>query len=349
MLTTLLRRGALIAVFALPGFSSATPVELVIFGDSLSDTGNMFGLSGGFIPPSPPYGAGRFSNGGIWVDHLSSQLGLGAPNNAMVTATLTGVIDNFAAGGAYTGSFPHPIAPFSSSNVNDLATLPAFFGFPGLQEQVSLYTALSGSAASTDAWNVIWAGANDLVFADLFGTTADAVAPGAVANIRTAIEDLEAIGATDFLVMNLPDIGLTPFSGFGPRSAELSLGTDIFNAELALMLDDVAALLGLNITLLDIHTLLDDLGLAILADPVLAGFPGGFGPCLGPAPTFMDFCPGADPNDFLFWDALHPSSRAQLRIWNAIAAAKGIPEPGSLALVALGLIGVIAVVRKRAI
>ena len=36
--------------------------ELVVFGDSLSDTGNLYAASGGF-PPSPPYFDGNFSNG----------------------------------------------------------------------------------------------------------------------------------------------------------------------------------------------------------------------------------------------------------------------------------------------
>jgi len=46
----------------------ARPItEIVVFGDSLSDTGNLFahliseGLPG--FPPSPPYYYGRFSNG----------------------------------------------------------------------------------------------------------------------------------------------------------------------------------------------------------------------------------------------------------------------------------------------
>lgn len=49
--------------------------RLIVFGDSLSDTGNVFQFSGNTRPPSPPYGGltandespfpGRFSNGQV--------------------------------------------------------------------------------------------------------------------------------------------------------------------------------------------------------------------------------------------------------------------------------------------
>ncbi|NEP43369.1 MAG: hypothetical protein F6K35_30750, partial [Okeania sp. SIO2H7] len=37
--------------------------DIYLFGDSFVDIGNAFSLSGGTIPPSPPYFEGRFSNG----------------------------------------------------------------------------------------------------------------------------------------------------------------------------------------------------------------------------------------------------------------------------------------------
>ena len=46
------------------------------FGDSLSDVGNVFLLSGGTIP-SAPYANGQFSNGNVWVQDLALALGVG--------------------------------------------------------------------------------------------------------------------------------------------------------------------------------------------------------------------------------------------------------------------------------
>lgn len=39
--------------------------RIVMFGDSLSDTGKMYGKMRGYLPSSPPYYQGRFSNGPV--------------------------------------------------------------------------------------------------------------------------------------------------------------------------------------------------------------------------------------------------------------------------------------------
>ena len=41
---------------------------IVVFGDSLSDNGNFFALTG---QPAKPYFKGRVSNGIVWVEHLA--------------------------------------------------------------------------------------------------------------------------------------------------------------------------------------------------------------------------------------------------------------------------------------
>jgi phospholipase/lecithinase/hemolysin len=53
--------------------------ELYVFGDLLSDTGNLFRAtseaSGEGFPP-PPFFEGRYSNGELWVEGLASELGV---------------------------------------------------------------------------------------------------------------------------------------------------------------------------------------------------------------------------------------------------------------------------------
>jgi cholinesterase len=44
---------------------AATFSQLFVFGDSLSDPGNFFNLSGG-TNPLAPYAQGRLSNGPVW-------------------------------------------------------------------------------------------------------------------------------------------------------------------------------------------------------------------------------------------------------------------------------------------
>ena len=65
----------------LPVSAHAALLEMKIFGDSLSDTGNMFFLSKQLIPPGPLYFDGRFSNGPNWVDQVTMQTGAGTVNN----------------------------------------------------------------------------------------------------------------------------------------------------------------------------------------------------------------------------------------------------------------------------
>ena len=69
---------------------------LYAFGDSLSDAGNIFNLSGDTLP-APPYYNGHFSNGLTWVEDLSLKLGLGT-----LTPSSKGGND-WAYGGAQTG------------------------------------------------------------------------------------------------------------------------------------------------------------------------------------------------------------------------------------------------------
>lgn len=43
---------------------------IVFFGDSLSDNGNLYWYDWGFLPKSPPYYEGRFTNGYVWSEQV---------------------------------------------------------------------------------------------------------------------------------------------------------------------------------------------------------------------------------------------------------------------------------------
>src|SRR4051794_4802084 len=63
------------------GFTS-----IVSFGDSLTDTGNVFAASGG-TTPAAPYWMGRASNGPLWVEQLAARLGVAAPTPSLLGGT----------------------------------------------------------------------------------------------------------------------------------------------------------------------------------------------------------------------------------------------------------------------
>ncbi|KAG2437168.1 hypothetical protein HXX76_005832 [Chlamydomonas incerta] len=82
-------RRALAAAAQQGGNTNSRPqVELAVFGDSLSDTGNTFRAAG--VPQADLYYQGRYSNGPVWIDYLS----------AAVANTTQLTVRNYAYGGA---------------------------------------------------------------------------------------------------------------------------------------------------------------------------------------------------------------------------------------------------------
>jgi hypothetical protein len=51
---------------------TASNAQVIAFGDSLSDAGNIFRATSGRFPPSLPYFNGRFSNGSVAVETLAN-------------------------------------------------------------------------------------------------------------------------------------------------------------------------------------------------------------------------------------------------------------------------------------
>ena len=216
--------------------------KLVVFGDSLSDTGAVFALTQGAVPKSPPYYAGRFSNGPVWAEYLGAALGL--------------PVENFAYGGAQT----------DHRNLFD-----GLFGidFPGLSDEIAIFTN-EASAVDPDAVYVVWAGANDFRAALSRGQTPDI--QGMITNIVNAIGALYLAGAQYVVVPNLPDLGLTPegrASGAGPFVTLLS---STFNSHL----EDALAAQAPNAIRLDVFRLMNQ----TVNDPSEYGFTDVTTPCL---------------------------------------------------------------------
>ena len=47
---------------------------MYVFGDSLSDTGNVSLATSGLVPGSPPYANRSFSNGAVWAQDLAQSM-----------------------------------------------------------------------------------------------------------------------------------------------------------------------------------------------------------------------------------------------------------------------------------
>ncbi len=271
-----------LAVITLTPQAGAAGIERILFfGDSLSDTGNVWYATGGF-PPAPYYQGssggppdftgGQWSSpeGPSWPTAFASRFGLTA------TPSLVPGGNNYAWGGARTGVNADPA------------------GVPWLDQQVGLYQ-LSGEEPDAGTLISIMIGGNDVA-----NNLGDAVALDAgITSIITQITNLYSLGGRQFLVANVPDIGATPrfqeLDVISPGIAAFAtLWTMQWNAALEAALDQLS-LPGTTVRLFDFF--------AFSKNPdLLAGFANTTDACL----TDAGIC--GDPASYFYWDPFHPSS-----------------------------------------
>lgn len=324
----------------LPCVRASSFDAIYAFGDSLTDVGNVYTATGGTIPASP-YVNGQFSNGPVWVQDLATGLGL-----APLTPSLLGGT-NYAYGSGETAP-----EPFNTSNVGT-----DILGSAGQLAQYEGFLTATSSTADPNALYTIWIGSNDL--ADILATdsansSADILT--VAENIDTTINDLAKLGAKNFLVLTVPDLGVTPGAAAEGSAAQsalsgLSAGLDstvVNGLGPVPSLASLATTDGLNLQVMNTYLLLD----SIVASPATYGFKNVSNECVsttppditGPGPLTYTEC--ADPNSYLFWDYEHPTAPGQQIVADA-ALALVAPEPKSISLIGVGLIG-LALMRRRA-
>ncbi len=182
--------------------------SVVVYGDSLSDNGNLCAPTG---IPGPPYWNGRRSNGPVAVENLATTLGATLHDFAWIGAT-TGV-GNYGDGGTPTGM--------------------GTFGLPGMQAQLLATQALVPGYAGSGALFVVWGGPNDFLSpSPLDGGDPFAVANRAVTDIVGIVTALQNLGAQNILVPDMPDLGLTPYFNSIGQAGFGSMITDYFNSRL---------------------------------------------------------------------------------------------------------------------
>ena len=311
----------LVLIVALPLSAWATPwTSLVVFGDSLSDMGNAFALSGGAFPPSPPYAAGRFSNGPVAAEYLAGHLEV-----PLAPSTSGGT--NFAVAGATTGLLNYNFEVNFPSGINQI---PAFKN-TGIAGQIGQFQASNTVFDPATTLFMVWGGPNDLFLAQ--DTNADLVAAAtqAVNNLAGDVLALAQLGAQHFLVPTMPDLGRTPFAiSLGPLAqGQLELLSAGFDAGLATAMDQVENLFGLDVHVFDTFTFMNH----ILDNPGAFGFTDTTTPCVV-TPALATGCAG-----FVFFDTVHPTTAAHARLGAGLAAAVPLPSPLTLVLGGLVLVG----------
>ncbi|MEQ1801988.1 MAG: SGNH/GDSL hydrolase family protein [Gammaproteobacteria bacterium] len=308
-----LRAASLVGVLAV-SFASSQAFgysAMYVFGDSLSDTGNVNAITGGV--PFPPYATGRFSNGPVWVETLAANLGLSA-NSALGVPGGT----NWAFGGAPTGPPYTQSVPYITQQVSG-----GFSPLPG-------YLQTTGGIADPNALYVVWGGGNDVRQGSITGS---------VANISSAITALAAAGAETFLVPNLPNIGLTPeaIAGGPATVAGATFLSTTFNAQLAAAIPGLESSLGINIIEVDVFAFLNN----VIGNPSLFGITNTNGRCFsGPTGVGGAGTVCANPDEYVFWDGIHPTAAAHAFLGDyATAAVIPVPPAAILLVSAFAALG----------
>ena len=293
----------LLALWALPS-QAGTYSRMVIFGDSLSDPGNAYVLTGELsnrpyaLIPSAPYARGglHFSNGNTWVEDLGTRLGVAS---SVGPAMRTPVFSNYAVGGARA----------RPGGAMDLTT------------QVSLFLDSHDDNAPGDALYVIFIGGNDIrdaigwyIDPNYEGPTPDAVIGTAIQSIADNIQLLLDAGAHHVLVVNAPNLGVVPaVAMYGPGAQYLG---QMLSAGFNSYLDTTLTLLQWDPRLdLFQFNLFEFLNQAVSA-PAALGLTEVSTPCITPGVVVGAVC--NNPKHYLFWDGIHPTATGHQLISDAV-------------------------------
>src|SRR5262249_32898173 len=278
--------------------------QVIVFGDSLSDDGNVAHRvrdTVGFSYPSSNfnYSDYRFTDDtntapaanlytGTWDEQLAKTfLGLPVPTNSLDGGT------NFAFGGATTKDgtqdrtlIGNPL-PFAGGSLS--------VTIDNIGKQVNDY--LASHSPDPNALYVIWGGGNDLF--DDFSTTSVTNTANRVGGL---IMRLANAGARNFLVPNIPPLGAVPNSFGDPNRVS---GLDLASANYRGQLNSVVAFVvhGYAVNGITIHVSVLDVWLdliRVLGQPRRNGFVNTTVPAQDQS--------GVNPDTYLFWDDIHPTT-----------------------------------------
>jgi phospholipase/lecithinase/hemolysin len=282
-----------------PAFS-----KIVIFGDSLSDTRNVYdrtdSKTGGLVQyPSGTfnYSDGRWTNSadtdpgsgrfvGVWHEQLARTF----LNIPAATFSLGGGT-NYAFGGATTNDGTHEETVVTSSTFGDVTITIDDMG-----KQMDDYLA-AHPVADPNALYVVWGGGNDL-----FNDDSVENVTAAAARATALMKRLATAGAKYIMVPNVPPLGLIPkYAGTPSKQASLSRAAfdyrNELSADLAAAMSDLS-LQGFTPTLYPVDAWTNTI--RVMTYPSRYGF-------INISSAVQDNS-GANPDQYLFWDEKHPTT-----------------------------------------
>ncbi|MBI3186940.1 MAG: SGNH/GDSL hydrolase family protein [Gammaproteobacteria bacterium] len=272
-------------------------LKLVVFGDSLSDPGNLYALTGLSVQapyeliPSAPYVIGDYhlTNGDTWVEQLADKLDI--KSGPAFVKTRYG---NYAVGGARARAT----------------------GFMDLTSQVGSYLANDKLKDTSRTLYVIMIGGNDVRDAiealqtDVTGASSLQILTAAVTSVSDNILALQAAGARHIVVANAPDLAIVPaLIMAGPQAQGAAHFMSVsYNTALDNLLNQLEMFLPVEFMRLDLYSFL----YAVTSMPANYGLVNVTMPCLSFGVVENAVC--AQPDDYLFWDGIHPTTKGHAKI-----------------------------------
>jgi outer membrane lipase/esterase len=272
--------------------------KIYIFGDSLSDPGNVYALTGETskppyeLIPSAPYKSRHrqftFSNGKTWAQEFTKKMHAKKAGNPVLESPKKN--GNYAFGGARA-------RPGSASMV------------PSATDQLGLYFA-EHRKADKKALYVIQFGGNDVrdaleVFNPLAPSPQEAelIIHSAVVTTLGMINTLYQSGARHFLVVDVPNLSHAPAVKLaGPGAAFVTgLLVTAYNDGLNLGLENLKMLPGISINHLSLYAIINN----VVDSPEEFGISNAVSPCLNFYVKSGSKC--KKPKTYLFWDGIHPT------------------------------------------
>lgn len=276
-------------------YAQAEFSKLVVFGDSLSDTGNL-----AFIDLPEPYFDNRISDGPVLADFLAERIG----SNARRSGHLLGQLDGYnyaVAGGNIVGQDPEDLAP-----------------------QVSAYLQRAGNTADPDALYLVFMGGNDL--RGLRSQTSTVLAEPQITEIITQLDTqirrLVDAGARAFLVPDVANVGRIPETlTREAQDPQISLRATtyvrMYNQALSAMLANYQQDTRLSVVNFGLFSAFE----AVLDNPSQFGFSTVEEGCFDPDTLNVELeCLLFGFERRPFFDQLHPSSTANRIVSSALLA-----------------------------
>lgn len=295
-----------IAFFIAVSPASAVQVnEIIAFGDSLTDVGNVAGVTEPGVSPviNGYYQETHFSDNILWIETLANYWGLpsrtpGRGDSTTLPPELQG--NTWAWGGSEAAS-----GSVQPSGVTE--------PIPNLLLEIDQYLATHTPNAET--LYTIWSGADNLLVGGKFGPKA---ARKAVKAVKSAMRRLDHAGARYILIFNMPKLGDTPSAQSGGKIDEIAadIYSHSYNKALRRMLKDLR-----NDKHFHAEIYFVDIYAELIKVVTIVNNGGTYRPIFfvpGPPVAINNVTDeglvyfqanGTFPSNYLFWDDVHPTTQ----------------------------------------